>query len=216
MERSVSFSLAFADARYTRDRVAAGSEGSMEVSAALAVPESGAAPALAMTFEQLVASHFDLAWRTLRRLGVEESGVDDAVQKVFLTVHEKRERVQPGRERAFVVGVCSGIAANTRRAQRRARSRSDELPEDLPAETGSQELALDQRRARGLLDDALAALEPELRLVFVLHELERMTGPEIAECAGVPLGTVASRLRRARAVVMEQLADIRRRFGGEP
>jgi RNA polymerase sigma-70 factor (ECF subfamily) len=188
----------------------------MEVSAALAVPESGAAPALAMTFEQLVASHFDLAWRTLRRLGVEESGVDDAVQKVFLTVHEKRERVQPGRERAFVVGVCSGIAANTRRAQRRARSRSDELPEDLPAETGSQELALDQRRARGLLDDALAALEPELRLVFVLHELERMTGPEIAECAGVPLGTVASRLRRARAVVMEQLADIRRRFGGEP
>ncbi len=199
MERSVSFSAAFADARYTPECAAGG---------ATVVPT--------MTFEQVVADHYDLAWRTLRRLGVEESGVDDAVQKVFLTVHEKRERIQPGRERAFVVGVCSGIAANTRRAQRRARSRSEELPDDLPAAAGSEELALDHRRARGLLDDALAALEPELRLVFVLHEFERMTGPEIAECAGVPVGTVASRLRRARALVMEQLAEIRLRFGGEP
>ena len=191
---SVSFDAAFGRARYGEQ----------------------VSEAPAMTFEEVVAVHYELAWRTLRRLGVDESGVDDAVQKVFLTVHEKRERIQPGRERAFVVGVCSGIAANTRRAQRRARTRSEELPEDLPAPTGSQELALDQRRARGLLDDALAELEPDLRLVFVLHELERMTGPEIAECAGVPLGTVASRLRRARALVMERLAEIRRRFGGEP
>ncbi len=211
MERTVSFSASFSGARYAP--ASAGGE-RVEVTVAPAgVVDAAAEP---LPFEQLVALHYDLAWRTLRRLGVEESGVDDAVQKVFLTLHEKRTRIENGRERAFLIGVCSGIAANTRRAQRRARARSGELSEDLPSPGRAQDVALDQQRARGLLDAALEALEPDLRLVFVLHELERMTGPEIAECVGAPLGTVASRLRRARALITERLAEIRQRFGGEP
>jgi RNA polymerase sigma-70 factor (ECF subfamily) len=57
---------------------------------------------------------------------------------------------------------------------------------------------LDQQRARLLLDEALACLPMDLRTVFALHELEDMSMSEIATTIGIPAGTVASRLRRAR------------------
>lgn len=57
---------------------------------------------------------------------------------------------------------------------------------------------LEQRRARQTLDAILAAVTLDLRAAFVLFEIEGLSQPEIAEALGVPLGTVASRLRRAR------------------
>lgn len=65
-----------------------------------------------------------------------------------------------------------------------------------------------------MLDAVLATLTDERREVFVLYELEGLTGAEIAEHLGVPAGTVASRLRRARAdfeaAVARSLAQSRR------
>ena len=57
---------------------------------------------------------------------------------------------------------------------------------------------LDAARARALLDEALASLPDDLRVVLVLSELDEITAPSIAELLDVPVGTVASRLRRAR------------------
>jgi RNA polymerase sigma-70 factor (ECF subfamily) len=57
---------------------------------------------------------------------------------------------------------------------------------------------MEQRRARHLLDEILDGLELDVRTVFVLFELEELTAPEISELLGIPIGTVASRLRRAR------------------
>jgi RNA polymerase sigma-70 factor (ECF subfamily) len=57
---------------------------------------------------------------------------------------------------------------------------------------------LELRRAREQLDQILDAMPFEHRMVFVLHELEQTPMSEIATLAGVPQGTVASRLRRAR------------------
>jgi RNA polymerase sigma-70 factor (ECF subfamily) len=62
---------------------------------------------------------------------------------------------------------------------------------------GVEEL-IDRRRARELLDEILAAMTMELRLVFVLFEVEQLTMAEIARMLELPPGTVASRLRRAR------------------
>jgi RNA polymerase sigma-70 factor (ECF subfamily) len=67
---------------------------------------------------------------------------------------------------------------------------------------GPDELS-DQKRARELLNRVLEDMTLELRTVFILFELEGLRSPEIAEMVGVPLGTVASRLRRAREAFRE-------------
>jgi RNA polymerase sigma-70 factor (ECF subfamily) len=75
-------------------------------------------------------------------------------------------------------------------AEDRAGDRSDLVatPEQLA----------DQRMARKLLDRLLDEMDPQIRSVFVLYELEEMTMGEIANLLEIPGGTVASRLRRAR------------------
>jgi len=65
----------------------------------------------------------------------------------------------------------------------------------------------------------LAQMPLELRTVFVLFELEEMTTPEIAELVGVPVGTAASRLRRAREEFQRLVARVQARargVGGRP
>ena len=71
--------------------------------------------------------------------------------------------------------------------------------------------AIDQQRARELLDDVLAAMPEQLRDVFVLSELEEMSATEVAACLEIPPGTVASRLARARHVFDECLARLQAR-----
>jgi RNA polymerase sigma-70 factor (ECF subfamily) len=71
--------------------------------------------------------------------------------------------------------------------------------------------ALARREALRELDRALAMIDMGRRAVFVLHEIEEMTAPEIAEIVGIPLNTVYSRLRVARAEFEQGLA----RRGGE-
>ncbi len=57
---------------------------------------------------------------------------------------------------------------------------------------------LGQKHARELLDRILDGMPVELRTVFILHEFEELAGPEIASMLDIPVGTAASRLRRAR------------------
>jgi RNA polymerase sigma-70 factor (ECF subfamily) len=68
----------------------------------------------------------------------------------------------------------------------------------------------EQRRAAAILDRLLAAMELDLRAVFVLDEIEEMSRAEIAQVLGIPEGTVASRLRRARQDFQGRLADWKR------
>jgi len=67
---------------------------------------------------------------------------------------------------------------------------------------------MDQRRARALLDRVLVGMPMDLRAVFVLFELEEMTMMEIATISDIPLGTVASRLRRARQTFQEAVRKL--------
>ena len=60
------------------------------------------------------------------------------------------------------------------------------------------EQLLERRQARALLDQLLDEMPEDLRVVFVLFELEELSTPQIAELCALPIGTVASRLRRAR------------------
>jgi RNA polymerase sigma-70 factor (ECF subfamily) len=160
----------------------------------------------------LFEEHFDYVWRLLRRLGVAESAVDDAAQQVFwAAVHRMRE-VGRGAEKAFLTGAALRVASNQRRSQkRRAREVHDEAPLLAAVDPGgTPEDLVEHKRALSLLDRALEELPPDLREVFVLFELGDLAMPEIAEVVGIPRGTVASRLRRAR----EQFVAIALRLQG--
>ena len=155
----------------------------------------------------VVVAQFGFIWRLLRHLGVSASEVDDATQQVFLIASSKLGAVEPGRERSFLYGVALRIAAKTRQAEKR-RAAADTESFDLPDPSWGPEELLDSARKRALFDEALAAMDLDLRAIFVLHELERLTMHEIATTLDVPNGTVASRLRRARADFRERVLRI--------
>ena len=173
--------------------------------AELEAPEVGR-PAHAR-LASLVSSHFDFVWQLLRRFGLPPADADDAAQQVFMIVARRLDSIETGRERAFLYGTTRRVVANALRDKKRRREvGDDEVVEEASEDSPPDEL-VEQRRARSLLDDLLGELPDELRRVLVLSEVEGLATPEIAALENVPLGTAASRLRRARAAFRELLAQ---------
>jgi RNA polymerase sigma-70 factor (ECF subfamily) len=79
----------------------------------------------------------------------------------------------------------------------------------------ADEKATREHYARQLMDRVLSKMDTTLVSVFVLFELEGMSSPEIAELVGIPLGTVASRLRRARQVFKAEVEQLELSAEGE-
>jgi RNA polymerase sigma-70 factor (ECF subfamily) len=171
-------------------------------------PPSPSCPA---DFDELVHRHLDFVWRALRRLGLSASDADDAAQQVFMIAARQLPEVPPGKERAFLYGTARRIAANARRDRRRRREAPGELADELAAFGALPDERVELERAAALLDDLLEHLPDELRRVLVLAEVEEATVPAIAELEAIPLGTAASRLRRARAAFEKLLARVARR-----
>jgi len=154
----------------------------------------------APTFREVYLAHFDYVWGTLRRLGVREQDTQDIAQKVFLVVYLKLDQFEHRATlRTWLFRICMHAASDYRRSAPVRREVVTE-PAQMDLLAGSSE-ALLQRESRRRVEIAEAILNrlPEAqRLVFVLFELEEMSGPEIAELLGISLGTVRSRMRLAR------------------
>jgi len=163
--------------------------------------------------QALVNDHHAFVWRSLRRLGVPDSDVDDAIQQVFLVVHRRLAEIAPDSERSFLFQTAVRVASDWRRAYKRRCEQAGMDMRDLPDDSASPEELMDQRRARALLDRVLGALPMDLRAVFVLFELEELTMMEIATLSDLPPGTVASRLRRARQAFQEAVRSFTSRPG---
>jgi len=146
----------------------------------------------------MVDQHGDFVWRSLRRLGVPQSDVDDATQQVYIVAAGKLASIEPGRERAFLFATALRVASHARRGLGRRREVPSEAVAEQRDETPGPDELTDRRRGRALLDEALAEMPLDLRAVLVLFELEEMSLTEIASALDLPRGTVASRLRRAR------------------
>jgi RNA polymerase sigma-70 factor (ECF subfamily) len=161
----------------------------------------------------MLEEHFDFIWRSLRRLGLSADGAEDAAQQVFMVASRKLEQIPVDRERSFLFGTAMRVASDVRRsaAYRREVAHAD-AGLDIPDASSPDEL-VDQRRARAMLDQVLDAMDIELRTVFVLFELEEMTTAEIASLVGIPHGTVASRLRRAREEFEAKIARLKKGRG---
>ncbi|GAC1299481.1 MAG: hypothetical protein NVSMB1_26200 [Polyangiales bacterium] len=149
----------------------------------------------------------------MRRLGVPASEADDVTQQVFLTASKKLADIVPEAERSFLFNTAIYTASNARRSHARRREvgiepeQGAELfdPSPLP-----DELA-DRQKALAMADEILASMPLELRAVLILFEVEEMSTPEIASMLSIPVGTAASRLRRAREDVQERLKRVRAR-----
>jgi RNA polymerase sigma-70 factor (ECF subfamily) len=153
----------------------------------------------------LVDRYIDFVARVLRNAGTPEAEVDDDVQRTFIAVSNRLDDVRPEAEKSFLLQTALRMAAHARRALARRREVHDsdaQLRIQVPVQT---EQLLDQKRARELLDQVLETMTPDLRMVFVLYELEELSMTEIASALEIPQGTVASRLRRARADFRERV-----------
>lgn len=172
--------------------------------------ESGCAPTDAR-LEPLVRAQFAYVWRLCRRLGLPEGDADDAAQQVFLTAARRLSDVRQGSERAFLYGVAVNVSAKWRKTHARRRETFDASFESIEAALPSAEELLTEESERRVLDALLDTMPDDLRTVFVLHEIELQTAPQIAEVLGVPIGTATSRLRRAREDFAARLTRFRAR-----
>jgi RNA polymerase sigma-70 factor (ECF subfamily) len=164
----------------------------------------------------LVNDHVDLVARVLRNAGTPEAEIDDEVQRSFIIAARRLDDVRPGAERSFLIQIALHLAAHARRTMARRREiLTDEAPETIDSLASPEQLT-DQKRMRQLLDRVLGQMDASLRTVFVLYEFEELSMVEIAETIGIPQGTVASRLRRARAEFRKRvraIEDLSRRAG---
>lgn len=157
--------------------------------------------------------NFQFIWRCLRRFGVQpEHAVDDAVQRVFEIAATRAALVLPGHERAFLFKTAVLVAKERRRLQRSPREVPDTDAISSAIDPINPEQLLEQRRWRDVLDVLLESMPSEQREVFVLYELEGLAGHEIASMLDIPAGTVASRLRRARATFHRNAQRVRARL----
>lgn len=173
----------------------------------------------AARLSELLRLHYAPVWRTLRRLGVPDACADDAAQEVFIVLSRRLSEVRQGSERTFLLSCAVRIAANYRRSWHVQHEVADEralAAEQDPRPTAEQ--LLDHKRLREAFDEILDGWTEDLRTAFVLFELEGLSAPEISQVTETKLGTVASRLRRARELFQAGAKRLRLRAAtrGEP
>jgi RNA polymerase sigma-70 factor (ECF subfamily) len=164
-------------------------------------------------FKRLYQAEFAYVWRALRRLGARGSDAEDMVHDVFLTAFKRISEYDPSRPiRPWLFGISfRTVVAHRRRAFQRYEVVS-EVPDTAVVEPDA-EARLQAGESRELVLKALEALPLDRRAVFVMHELDDVAIPEVAEGLGVPLNTAYSRLRVGRQEFAEAVEALRKEEG---
>jgi len=175
-----------------------------------ALPTARRAPAVDALLASWFREHVERVWRIVARLGVPAHSVEDIVQETFITASRRRADIQAGHEGSFLVGAAIRLSANYRRKAhvRRESAEARALDQESSPLPDAEQLLI-AKRSRELLDRLLCELPEPQRAVFVLYELEGLSVPEIASALALPLGTVSSRVWRARARFSELARDVR-------
>lgn len=154
-------------------------------------------------FQTIYRDEFEFVWATALRLGVPLAAADDVAQEVFITAYRRLDHltyeVSP---RGWLYGVTRRVASRYRRGDVRRAVRVASLVELAPPAVDAPHLRHDVSRRLGQLIDQLGE---GVREVWEMTELLGMSGPEIAGELALPLNTVYSRLRLARARLQDLL-----------
>ncbi len=178
---------------------------------ALAQPvPADAGSATSRRLREIFDDHYEFVYRSVRRLGVPLTHVDDVVQETFIVVGRRLDDFE-GRSsiRTWLFGIAMRVANTQRRGEDRRRRRAAVAAESAPSETDPYA----RREAVDLLHRLLTELDDDRRAAFILADFEGMTAVEIAEGLGVNLNTVYSRIRAARKQVGEALQRYRQTEG---
>ena len=176
--------------------------------------ESASAPdvpnsALMLNLAELYEHHLHDVWRLLARLGVPASELEDAAHEVFLIAFKRTADYQArSSQKTWLFGIATRVASNWRRIARR-RGVGEPLPLALADPRPSPEAVSESGMKIAALHRVLQLLPVALREVFVLVELEGLSGPEIAQALDCNLNTVYSRLRVARSTFEAVVANER-------
>jgi RNA polymerase sigma-70 factor (ECF subfamily) len=166
-------------------------------------------------FEALVRRHERRVFRLLFRMLGNREEAEDVAQETFLNLHRHGRRFRrESRFSTFLYRVAANAALNRRRSLGRERSRMDALAsrqaagESLPAFPRDPEGAAEHREESRRVQEAISTLPERLRLPLVLFDIEGLAYSEISRVAGIPEGTVKSRIHRARQALRQELADL--------
>lgn len=169
-------------------------------------------------FERLILPHLDAAYNLARWLMRNRDGAEDVVQDAMLRAQRYFPSFRGRNERAWLLQIVrntayASIKSTTDRRVVPLDSVTQEGDEDTAralADPGDDpETALMREQDRRTMNDLLGALPLELRECIVLRELEDLSYAEIARIAEIPIGTVMSRLWRARRM-LQRAGDARK------
>lgn len=166
-----------------------------------------------MTFEQIALPNLDAAYRLALWLVRDPHLAEDVVQDAVARGLSYFGSFRGGDGRAWLMRIVRNTAYTALAARQQSVRRLDERAPfaavsilDMPDPGDNPEAALSRREDAARVEQALVALPVELRECLVLRELEELSYKEIAEVTGVPVGTVMSRLWRARRALIGSAA----------
>jgi len=161
-------------------------------------------------FEAVVVPQLGAAYNLARWLTRNDHDAEDVVQEAYLRAFRFFDGFRGGDSRAWLLTIVRNTYY-TWLSSNRLRDLSTPLDDEsdvLQSDAPSPELNAIQVSERHRLEQALEELPAEFREVLVLRELEGMSYKEISDITGIPLGTVMSRLARARKRLQQRLADV--------
>ena len=176
------------------------------------------------SFDELVRRYEGKVFHLTRRILNDPDEAEDALQETFLSAYRALPRFK--REAKFSTWIFR-IATNAALMRLRKRrpdvisldqpkpvdGEGETVPLDLPDWTSTPDQELADQETKTAMDEAIAALPPDLAAVFLLRDVEGMSNEEAAEATGLSLAAAKSRLHRARLFLRDRL---HRHFTGNP
>jgi RNA polymerase sigma-70 factor, ECF subfamily len=168
-------------------------------------------------FNTLVLHYQDGVYSLAYRIMGEDASAADAAQDAFITAYRRLETYRGGSFRAWLLRITTNTCYDElRRRKRRPVTAFDDLPgaesddgPPLPADSVTPEQAVQQAELQKAIEQCIGGLQLDQRTVLLLSDVEGMNYQEIADITGANLGTVKSRLSRARLGVRRCLQAVR-------
>jgi RNA polymerase sigma-70 factor (ECF subfamily) len=165
-------------------------------------------PRIAATFEELAMPLFDQLYNFAHWLTQDRSEAEDLVQETYVKALKGFASFQPGTNfRAWIYRILRNTFLTSRTGLKASTTvrLDEEEAQEIPASSGTPESIFFDRVQEQTLQSALEELPLRSREILLLCELEEMSYQEISEALSIPIGTVMSRLSRARKALREIL-----------
>jgi len=165
-------------------------------------------------FNYLILEYQNLAYSVAYRLLSNTESAADAVQESFIKAYRALESFRGGSFKSWLMRIVTNTCYDLLRAQKRRRTDSlDDLPVDEEYATQlidrreSPDQFVERQELSELIEAALQSLPEDQRTAMILCDIQGYTYEDIAEMTGVAMGTVKSRISRARGRVRDYLSD---------